>query len=1165
MATALDLQLSQLAYGIWRLADGPADSRTPQAINARIRRCLELGITTFDAADIYGGGEGHVCEKLFGDALALSPELRGKMQIVSKCGIACLGVKVKHYNFSREYILRQAKNSIAALQCKFLDVLLIHRPSPLMDPDVVATAFVELKEAGLVKHFGVSNFTSSQMALLQSRLPFALVTNQIEFHPLRLEPLHDGTLDDLLRQKIRPMAWSPLAGGRLFSTSAAAADPAVARVQTKLAAVAKELGADVTVDQVAYAWILQHPSKPVPVIGTNSTERIEVAAKALKLKLSHEQWFGIWEATAGSEVPMLQDLPFELGLQVARHIDPEQLRGLEALSRGLYPLFTGLRDDFNFALANLIEWEGRLRASSSSGLHHALITADNSIGVNNGGSAGLRQQTGRRIRRPRFSSFIFAPLFEPTTTRDPGPGPLLFPVAVSTAELVNGMHAPPGDGDDLQMAPDFDLVYSHLIALRWDRLLNSHRAVLVARFNVTAPVVSLLASWQPRDPCIEPPTTADIDRPWITRVRPPHSPTAAGGHVGAAMMNPATSSITSTLLSDLSNDPRRHRLVGDAVKLAAANREIAWNAWGGFAAHWALLASDMGVLDLALGGTSPVDQDRAKGKGKTARGGGGGGKLELDQKRAEALLVTASKLGCAKGWARVARAYEVATGVEVWRSSAFMELVLIVAAERGHVNLLKGFLGQTGTAEKGCKGEVEEEVPVAVDGAWTRRVMMAAVRSGREDVINNLIVAGKVDVRDAKAALRSAAARGAEGIVRRLIGAGVDPRPVAKIRPLDGAVASGRIEIVRLVLDALRKRDGSAGLNDGFIAEVGVWDDEHSWVPLRAAVKGGDVAIIRLLLEFKEADPMENMAAALLDSPLWWAALEQKTDIVRLFLEGGYVTDADCFLEDPALKGLSEAEFGDALNDVVVVRLLTAAGKRQEQSCAVAFAYACAPGRLRLFHNLLATGLVTKSLAMNSIRLQISEGADASALRELMLASGVDVTSNSLMASAISNGRGDVVRMLMSLGHVQTLISDRAEMIILAAAQNGHVDMMALMIELEPERLRHVPVLQEAASHGQLGIIACVIDFYMEGLARKDPVVSRVDVQARINEALKLGIQRMNVSSVSYQVAKLMLGTGMVTMAGCVEALAQASLKFEADVIRLLLKHLEGMKVGEDL
>ncbi|KAI8846261.1 aldo/keto reductase [Chytridium lagenaria] len=276
-------EFSQMAYGIWRLDDGPEETKTPESILERIQLCLDLGITTFDAADIYGGKDGHVCETLFGAALRLDPSIRSRMQIISKTGIRCLGVSVKHYDLSKDYIVGQVKESIAAMGCGYLDLVLIHRPSPLMNPDTVAEAFRVLED----------NFTVGQMDLLQSRLEFPLVTNQIELHPLRLEPLHDGILDHLLRHRTKPMAWSPLAGVR----------PAVARVQTRLQAIATELGADVTVDQVAYAWIMAHPSQPIPVLGTNSLERIQSAAKAFEIKLSLEQWFSIWEATAGNEVP----------------------------------------------------------------------------------------------------------------------------------------------------------------------------------------------------------------------------------------------------------------------------------------------------------------------------------------------------------------------------------------------------------------------------------------------------------------------------------------------------------------------------------------------------------------------------------------------------------------------------------------------------------------------------------------------------------------------------------------------------------------------------------------------------------------------------------------------------------------------------------------------
>ncbi|KAJ3279895.1 hypothetical protein HK104_001085 [Borealophlyctis nickersoniae] len=292
--------VSRLVYGTWRLLDVVDDAlKTPAAILSRIRRCVELGITTFDCADIYGWPHDHASERLFGDALRLDPTLRKQIQIISKTGIR-LDTPVKHYDLSSEYIVRRVKESLEALGTDYLDVLLIHRPSPMMNAQEVADAFMSLHTSGTVRHFGVSNFAPSQIDLLQSRLPFPLVTNQIEINPLRLDPFHDGTLDHAQRLKMSPTAWSPLAGGAFFRDEES---PRVEKVKSVLESVAKELGEDVTVDQVMYAWLLAHPSNIVVVLGTNSTPRIEQAAKATALTLATMQWFAILEASAGQPVP----------------------------------------------------------------------------------------------------------------------------------------------------------------------------------------------------------------------------------------------------------------------------------------------------------------------------------------------------------------------------------------------------------------------------------------------------------------------------------------------------------------------------------------------------------------------------------------------------------------------------------------------------------------------------------------------------------------------------------------------------------------------------------------------------------------------------------------------------------------------------------------------
>lgn len=188
-------QLSRLIYGTWRLLDATdATTYSPASIKHRIQHCISLGITSFDLADIYGGGN-HQVEEAFGKGLQLIED-RSKVQLISKCGIrlqndAC---SVKHYDTSRTYLLTRVERTCALLNTH-LDVLLLHRPDPFMDADEVAETMMELKKRGLVRYFGVSNFTPSQFDLLQSRVPFTLITNQVEFNVVRVDPLFDGTLD----------------------------------------------------------------------------------------------------------------------------------------------------------------------------------------------------------------------------------------------------------------------------------------------------------------------------------------------------------------------------------------------------------------------------------------------------------------------------------------------------------------------------------------------------------------------------------------------------------------------------------------------------------------------------------------------------------------------------------------------------------------------------------------------------------------------------------------------------------------------------------------------------------------------------------------------------------------------------------------------------------
>lgn len=293
--------VSRLILGAWRLADW---QQSPAETLSLIQQCLEWGITTFDHADIYGD---YTCEALFGTALKAKPNLRSQLQLITKCGIKLVSKNrpnhtLKSYDTSYDHILASVDTSLRNLQTDYLDVLLIHRPDPLMDADGTAAAFTHLKQVGKVLHFGVSNFSPSQFDLLASRLAFPLVTNQIEISVMHLNAFTDSTLDHSQRLRIAPLAWSPLAGGRLFQDDSSQA----ARVRQALSAIAKQLSASstsVTIDQVAFAWLLSHPANIVPILGTGNPERIHAAIAAIDLKLTREQWFAIWTASTGTEVP----------------------------------------------------------------------------------------------------------------------------------------------------------------------------------------------------------------------------------------------------------------------------------------------------------------------------------------------------------------------------------------------------------------------------------------------------------------------------------------------------------------------------------------------------------------------------------------------------------------------------------------------------------------------------------------------------------------------------------------------------------------------------------------------------------------------------------------------------------------------------------------------
>ena len=285
--------LSRIVAGMWRMTEWGMS--VEQRVEF-IERCLELGVTSFDHADIYGG---YGVESLFGDALRLQPSLRDRMELVTKCGIKLVSPQrpqhsIQHYDTSAAHIVASVETSLRQLGTDRIDLLLIHRPDPLMDFDEVAATFTSLKQAGKVRHFGVSNFSRHQFESLNKRIELA--TNQVEFSPLHTTPMFDQTFDGLQDLGVAPMIWSPLAGGRLFQGGEEHADD----LRLVIKGIADELGQPFA--SVVFAWIMQLPCRPVPLTGTGRIEAIAVAVAGTQFTLSRSDWFAILRAARGHEV-----------------------------------------------------------------------------------------------------------------------------------------------------------------------------------------------------------------------------------------------------------------------------------------------------------------------------------------------------------------------------------------------------------------------------------------------------------------------------------------------------------------------------------------------------------------------------------------------------------------------------------------------------------------------------------------------------------------------------------------------------------------------------------------------------------------------------------------------------------------------------------------------
>jgi predicted oxidoreductase len=287
-----DLQLSRLVYGMWRIGDD-ADT-SPKHVQAKIEACLAQGITTMDQADIYGG---YTAEAIFGAALKASPCLRDKIEIVTKCGIVApagrhSAVRGKHYDTSAAHINASVEASLRDMATDYIDLLLIHRPDPFMDPDETGPALDALVVSGKVRAVGVSNFRPWDFSLLQSSMEAELVTNQIELSLVAANAFTNGDLAYLQERGIAPMAWSPLGGGSLFKNES---------LMSVLERIAAEQDIDATA--VAVAWLLAHPAKILPVLGTNNLARIATIADAAKVAIDRQTWFELYTAATGKQVP----------------------------------------------------------------------------------------------------------------------------------------------------------------------------------------------------------------------------------------------------------------------------------------------------------------------------------------------------------------------------------------------------------------------------------------------------------------------------------------------------------------------------------------------------------------------------------------------------------------------------------------------------------------------------------------------------------------------------------------------------------------------------------------------------------------------------------------------------------------------------------------------
>ena len=278
-----------MRWGIW------GANHSESGVQKLIETSLEEGLYTFDHADIYGG---HTTEELFGNAFSDMKIEREKIQLITKCGICYPSEKknfsLKHYNLSKDYIISKVEESLKNLKTDYIDLLLLHRPSPLMNPEEIAAAFGILRSSGKVRDFGVSNFTPSQFDLISNYFP-QLVTNQVEISLTETKTFYDGTIDQMMLKNLKPMAYSVL--GSYFSEDS----ERTARIKSVFDELSVKYNADEA--QLLLAFLLKHPAKILPIVGTSKAENIKSLKNSLTINLELEDWFKMLEASAGKKVP----------------------------------------------------------------------------------------------------------------------------------------------------------------------------------------------------------------------------------------------------------------------------------------------------------------------------------------------------------------------------------------------------------------------------------------------------------------------------------------------------------------------------------------------------------------------------------------------------------------------------------------------------------------------------------------------------------------------------------------------------------------------------------------------------------------------------------------------------------------------------------------------